>query len=129
MARDAVTINALSFNTALSNPAGNTITAANGGKITPTGSVSKILLRISHNALTDETVTVLKGDSPPSTKATNLTVTIPACDDPGEGSVVPVVRFLVLSADSFQQDDGTVLLDYSTDFDGSITAIALPKGA
>lgn len=123
MARDAITITALSLNTALADVAGDTIDATNDAKLTPAQPLGRILLRISHTDSGTNTVTVKAGDMPPATSATDLTVSF------GDGSSVPVVKYLVLSSDRYLQSDGTVEIDYSSSFAGTIAAFALPQGA
>lgn len=123
MARDAITINAISLNTALADVAGDTIDASNDAKLTPARPLGRILLRITHTDSGTNTVTVKAGDMPPATSATDLTVSF------GDGSSTPVVKFLVLSSDRYLQSDGTVEIDYSSSFAGSIAAFALPQGA
>lgn len=123
MARDAITITAISLNTALADVAGDTINATNDAKLTPARPLGRILLRITHTDAGTNTVTVKAGDMPPATVATDLTVSF------GAGDSTPVVKFLVLSSDRYLQSDGTVEIDYSSSFAGTIAAFALPQGA
>lgn len=123
MTRDAVTITAISLNTAKADVAGDTITAANDVVLTPARPLGRIVLRVTHTDAGTNTMTVKAGDSPPATNGTDLVVSF------ADGSSTPVVKYFVLSSDQYMQDDGTVNIDFSSSFAGTIAAFALPQGA
>ncbi len=125
MARTAVTVNAISLNTALADPTDTTADATNDHVITPTKPLSKILLRVTHTAASTKVLTVVAGDNPPADAAGqgSLAVSFAA------GNVTPVVKFLVVSSDRFQQNDGTVQIDLESGFTGTIGAFSFPAGA
>ena len=125
MARTAVTVNAVAMNTALADPTDTTADATNDHVITPTKSISKILLRVTHTASGAKTFTVKAGDNPPAIAAAqgDFVTSFAA------GDVTPVVKFFVLSSDRFQQDDGTINIDLESGFTGTIGAFAMPAGA
>ncbi len=125
MARTAVTINAVALNTALADPTDTTADATNSHVLTPTKSISKILLRVTHTAASTKNFTVKAGDNPPALAAGQGDfVTAFAA-----GNVTPVVKFFVLSSDRFQQDDGTINIDLESGFTGTIGAFSMPAGA
>lgn len=125
MARTAITINSMAFNTATADPAGTSADATNDHVITPTKPISKILLRVSHTAASEKDLTVLAGDNPPAVAAGqgNLEVAFAA------GNVTPVVKWFVLSSDRFQQDNGEIHIDLESGFTGTLTAFLMPAGA
>lgn len=125
MARTAITVNAISMNTALADPTDTVADATNDHVITLTKPLSKILLRVTHTASSSKVLTVVAGDNPPADAQGqgNLDVTF------GAGNVTPVVKWLVLSSDRFQQNDGTVQIDLASGFTGSIGAFSFPAGA
>ncbi len=125
MARTAVTVNAISMNTALADPTDTTADATNDHVITPTKPLSRILLRITHTAASTKVLTVVAGDNPPADAAGQGALTV-SC---AAGNVTPVVKWLVLSSDRFQQNDGTVQIDLESGFTGTIGAFSFPAGA
>lgn len=124
MARTAVTFTPIVFNTALADPAGVNADATNSHVLTPTVPLSHVVLRITHTTATTKTLTVKAGDNPPATAAGQGDLVV-SC---AAGNVTPVVKFLVLSSDRFQQDDGTILVDLAAGFTGALAAFTLPAG-
>ena len=124
MARTAITINAISVNTALANPTDTTADATNSHVLTPTKPLGKILLRVTHTASGAQNFTVKAGDNPPAIAAGqgDFVTSFAA------GNVTPVVKFFVLSSDRFQQDDGTINIDLESGFTGTIGAFSMPAG-
>lgn len=125
MARTAITVNAISINSALADPTDTTADATNHHVITPAKPLSRILLRITHTTASQKTLTVKAGDNPPADAAGqgDLVVTCAA------GNVTPVVKWLVVSSDRFQQNDGTVNIDLASGFTGTVGAFSFPAGA
>lgn len=124
MARTAITINAVALTTALANPSDTAADATNNHVLTPTKSLGKILLRVTHTASGAKNFTVKAGDNPPSAAAGQGDFTTAF----GIGNVTPVVKFFVLDPSRFTQDDGTVLIDLESGFTGTIGAFAMPSG-
>ena len=66
MARTALTVSQVVFNTALASPAGVVADATNSHVITPTVPVSELLIRVTHTAASAKNFTVKAGDNPPA---------------------------------------------------------------
>lgn len=122
MARDAVTVTALSSGVAATTPAGTTINTTNGAVITAAGGTERLLVRITNTNGTNRVATVKAGDNPPAIRSGlgDLAITVPATT--GDVS-------LVVESARFLQDDGTILVDFAASMAGIISAIRLPKGA
>ena len=125
MARTALTVSQISFKTALASPAGVVADATNSHVITPTVPVSELLIRVTHTAASAKNFTVKAGDNPPAGAAGqgDLVVAFAA------GDVTPVIKYLVIASDRFQQDDGTILIDLESGFTGAVAIFAPPAGA
>ncbi len=122
MARDAVTVTALSLNAGTTTPTGTTINTTNGAVITLPAKARKMLIRVT-NTITNatKTVTVKAGE-------------YPAAPRQGLGDLAVVVaqsneRIICIETARFAQDDGTVNVDFSTGMTGTISAMTLPSGA
>jgi ferredoxin-NADP reductase len=125
MARTAVTVTPIVFNTALASPAGVNADATNDHVVTPTVPLSHVILRVTHTAASAKTFTVKAGDNPPAVAhgGGDLVVSFAA------GDATPVIKYFVLASDRFQQDDGTISVDLEAGFTGSLAAFSLPAGA
>lgn len=121
MARDAVTITALSLNAEVTTPAGTTISETNGANIAAGGSTRKLVVRVT-NTITNatKTVTFKAGDAPPAFRSGqgDLAVAIPGSGD----------RLITLESARFVQSDGSIDVDFSAGMTGAISAFELPAG-
>lgn len=122
MARDAVTVTALTSGTAATNPAGTAINTTNGAVINAAGDTSRLLIRITNTNGTQRVATIKAGDNPPAARrgVGDLAITVPATT----GDVVVVVE-----SARFLQDDGTIQVDFAASMAGVISAVRLPKSA
>lgn len=122
MPRDAVTITSLTSGTAVAQPAGTTITPANGANIPNVGDSSRVLIRVTNTNGSDRVVTFKAGTNPPALRAGvgDLAVTVPATT--GE-------RLVVLESARFVKADGSIDVDFGASMAGIISAVRLPKGA
>lgn len=122
MARDAVTVTALSANALNTNPAGTAINTTNGAVINGVNAGDRVLVRITNTNGTNRVATVKAGVNPPSPRKGlgDLAITVPATT----GDVL-----LVLESARFLQADGTINVDFAASMAGIISAVRLPKGA
>lgn len=122
MARDAVTVTALSANALNTNPAGTAINTTNGAVINGVKAGDRVLVRITNTNGTQRVATVKAGVNPPAPRKGlgDLAVTVPATT----GDVL-----LVLESARFLQADGTINVDFAASMAGIISAVRLPKGA
>lgn len=122
MARDAVTVTALSANALNTNPAGTAINTTNGAVINGVKNADRVLVRITNTNGTQRVATVKAGVNPPAPRKGigDLAVTVPATT----GDVL-----LVLETARFLQADGTINVDFAASMAGIISAVRLPKGA
>jgi hypothetical protein len=123
MARDAVTITALSSGVAATNPAGTAINTANGANIAAAGDTSRLLIRITNTNGTNRVATIKAGSTNPPAVRKGLgdyAITVPATT----GDVVVVVE-----SARFLQADGSINVDFAASMAGVISAVRLPKGA
>lgn len=121
MARDAVTVSALTQNALNTNPAGTSISPTNGANIA--GPLdSRILVRITNTNGTNRVATFKAGADRPAGRSSlgDLAITVPATT----GDVlVPIetARFL--------QTDGSINVDFGASMAGIISVVRVPKGA
>lgn len=122
MARDAVTVTALSANALNTNPAGTAINTTNGANIAGVKAGDRLLVRITNTNGTNRVATIKAGVNPPAPRKGigDLAVTVPATT----GDVL-----LVLETARFLQADGSINVDFAASMAGIISAVRLPKGA
>ena len=101
--------------------AGTAIVAANTHSITPTKGWRKLLIRVSHTTSSSKVVTFTAGDSPPAASSGQGDLAVTFAD----GSTTPVVRFFVLEAARFAQDNGSVVITVAASTTGTITAFQM----
>lgn len=120
MARDAVTVTALTSGTAATNPAGTAINVSNGAAIAAAGDTSRLLIRITNTNGSDRVATILAGDSPPALRKGigDLAITVPATT--GD-------KVVVVESARFMQDDGAIHIDFGASMAGVVSAVRLPK--
>lgn len=122
MANTAVHVTSMTRNTALANPAGTAIVAANTHSITPTKATGKVLIRITNTTASTKIATITVGDNPPSDAAGQGVLDISLTD----GSTTPQIAFVVVEGARFLQDDGTIVITVASGMTGFIEAIQLP---
>jgi len=122
MARDNVAITDLKVNAVTTTPAGTAINPANGATIAAPGPMRKVSVRVTNTAASPYAVTFRAGTYPTSMNASlgDLAVTVPATT----GDVV-----LQLDGSRFQQDDGSVSVDFATGMTGFISVLRRSKYA
>lgn len=123
MARTAVTVSALTFNTALARPAGTNADTSNGHSVAVTGPSTRLVLVIKHTASGAKNLTILAGDASPADAQGQGDLVI-AC---AAGNVTAVEKLVVVTSDRFIQNDGTISIDLESGFTGTIAAVKLPK--
>lgn len=119
MARDTVTVTALTQNAGTTNPVGTTITPANDAEIDGT-LAERMLIRVTNTHGTAHPVVIKAGVNPPAFRSGlgDLSVTVPLTS----GDVL-----IPIESARFMQADGKIHIDFETDHAGKISAIALPK--
>lgn len=122
MARDAVSITALTSGSGTTNPAGTTITPSNGANIAAAGDTSRLLVRVTNTAGANKDVTFKAGANPPALRKGlgDLVVTVPATT----GDVL-----VVLESARFVKADGSIDVDFASAMAGVVSAVRLPKAA
>lgn len=120
MPRDAVTVTDLAANAGTSEPAGTTITPANGANIANFGEGDSVVVRVTNTNGTDRTVTIKAGVNPPAVREGlgDLAVVVPASTG---------VKYLVLETARFCKADGSIDVDFETSMAGKICALRIPK--
>jgi hypothetical protein len=122
MANTTVHVTTLATNAATADPAGTAIVAGNTHVITPTGSMTKVALRLTNTFAGSKVFTVVAGHNPPAQSAgqgnLDLTLTI--------GSVTPYVTWVVLESARFVQADNTIHVTVAASTTGFIEAFQLP---
>lgn len=122
MARDAVTVTALSANALNTNPAGTAISPTNGAVINAVKAGDRVLVRVTNTNGTNRVVTFKAGVNPPAPRKGigDLALTVPATT----GDIL-----VALETARFLQADGTINVDFGASMAGIISAVRLPKGA
>ena len=122
MARDAVTVTALTANAINTNPAGTTINTTNGANIAGVKNSDRLLIRVTNTNATARVATVKAGVNPSALRAGlgDLAITVPATS----GDVL-----LVVESARFVQTDGSINVDFAASMAGVISAVRIPKGA
>lgn len=123
MARDAVTITPAVSGAGTTNPAGTTISVANGAIINDGGDTNRLLVRVTNTDGSPRAVTFKAGTTePPAVRKGlgDLVVSVPATT----GDLL-----FVLESARFVQPDGSILVDFAASSRGIISAVRLPKGA
>ena len=123
MARDAVTVTALTANAINTNPAGTAISPTNGANIAGVGNTNRLLVRVTNTNGTNRVVTFKAGTSnPPAGRKGlgDLAITVPATT----GDVL-----VVLESARFVKADGSIDVDFGASMAGIISAVRLPKAA
>ena len=123
MARDAVTITALTIDAGTNSPAGTTIVADEGVTIAAGGDTDKLLIRITHtDTETNDATIVAPTDSPQAVRSGLGSIVSEFA--PGDGTAV--VRYFVIESARFAQSDGAIHIDFETLFTGTVAAFRLP---
>jgi hypothetical protein len=122
MADTAVHVTSMTVNTALANPAGTAIVAANTHTITPTRATGKVLIRVTNTTASEKIATITVGDNPPADAAGQGVVTITLA----AGDSTPTIGFIVVESARFIQNDGTIVITVASGMTGFIEAIQLP---
>ncbi len=119
MARDSVSLTALSANGGTAEPAGVDISPTNGAVIAAPGDCQRLLLRVTNTAGADKAVTIKAGVNPPAFRKDlgDLAVTVAATTG---------VQYIVVESARFVQADGTINVDFAAAMTGKITALKLP---
>ena len=122
MARDAVTVTALTANAINTNPAGTAISPTNGANIAGVGNTNRLLVRVTNTNGTNRVVTFKAGANPPGPRKGlgDLAITVPATT----GDVL-----VVLESARFVKADGSIDVDFGASMAGIISAVRLPKAA
>ena len=122
MARDAVTVTALTSNAINTNPAGTSINPTNGANIAGVGNTNRLLVRVTNTNGTNRVVTFKAGANPPAARKGlgDLAITVPATT----GDVL-----VVLESSRFVKADGSIDVDFGASMAGIISAVRLPKAA
>lgn len=122
MADTAVHVSTMGLNTALANPAGTAIVAANTHTITPTKATRKVLIRITNTTASTKIATITAGANPPADAAGQGGLDVSLTD----GSTTPQTAFVVVESARFLQKNGTIVITVAAAMTGSIEAIQLP---
>jgi hypothetical protein len=122
MARDAVSVTALTLNDGVAMGAGVTIDPANDAVINCDGDTRGLFVRITNTNGSDRVATFVAGDNPPALGAGlgNHDETVAATS----GDMI-----FALEGSRFLQNDGTILVDFAASFAGKIWAFRVPKTA
>lgn len=123
MARTAITVSALSYNTALARPAGTNADTSNGHSVAVTAASTRIVLYVKHTASGSKNLTIKAGGTPPADAQGQGDLVVAF----GAGKVTAVEKFIVVTSDRFIQSNGKIYIDLESGFTGTIAAIALPK--
>ena len=120
MARDAVTVTDLVSGAGTTNPAGTTITPANGANIAGVKDSSRVVVRVTNTNGTNRVVTFKAGDNPPAVRKGlgDLAVTVPATT--GD-------KLIVLESARFVKADGSIDVDFGASMAGVISAVRIPR--
>ena len=118
MADTAIPISSVVLNTALANPAGTAIVAANTHVITPTKATSKVLVRLTNTFAGAKIFTIQAGNNPPA-------------DASGQGALTASlaqndVVWLSLESARFMKSNGTIVVTVEAATTGNIAALQLP---
>lgn len=123
MARDAVTLTALSLNGNAATPAGTTIDPANDASIDVGGNVQGVFLRVTNTHTSAHDATIVASTAHHATRGGlgDLTVEIPA--DTGDILIGP------LDGSRFVQADGKIYVNFATGHAGKISAFRVSDDA
>lgn len=102
MARQALTIQALTYNGGTVSSIGGTIVAADGAYVAAGGNTRRLFLHVTAGTIAG-TITVLAGDNPPAFRKDlgDLTVALTANQ----------IKFVCIESARFTQDDGNIHID------------------
>lgn len=122
MADTAIPITAMVQNTAVANPAGTAIVAANTHTITPTKGMRKLLVRITNTTASTKIATVTAGDKPAAGSSGQgvLDVSLTA------GDVTPQITWVTLESARFVRSGGTIVITVAAAMTGNIAAFQMP---
>lgn len=121
MARDAIAITSLVLNDGVAEPAGTTITPANGAYIDCGGDTQGLFLVVKNTAGAEYDTTIKAGDNPPALLAGQGDLVEPVAATSG-------VKFICLESARFVQSDGLIHVDFETSMTGKAMAYRLPQG-
>lgn len=121
MPRDAIAITDVPVASAVTTPAGTTISVANGAAIA-VGATHRLIVRVTNTFAGAKNVTFKAGANPPALRASlgDLVVSIPAST--GD-------KLIVLETARHLQADGTISVDFEAGMTGAVAALRAPKGA
>lgn len=118
MARDSVTITALTLNGGVARPTGTTISVANGAVVDPGGDTDSFLLEVRNTNAAEKDVTIKAGVGPTAGLGD---LVVPVAADTG-------VQVICIESARFAQADGTVNIDFEAAMTGTVAAYRLPAG-
>lgn len=125
MADTAVTVTTLTPGTAVAEPAGVAITAANTHTITPPAgaTLDEIVVRIKNTTASTKVATVTAGAAgvapTPSASGTGALLT--------DGSTTPTVAEIALSSGKHSQANGTAVITVASGMTGTISALWIKR--
>lgn len=122
MADTAIPITALVQNTAVANPAGTAIVAANTHTITPTKGTRKLLLRLTNTTASTKVLTVTAGDKPLANASGQGVLDVSLTD----GSTTPQIAWVTVEAARFMKSNGTFVITVASGTTGNIAAFQMP---
>jgi len=118
MADTAIPITPVVLNTALANPTGTAIVAANTHVITPTKATNKVLVRLTNSFAGAKVFTVQAGGNPPADAAGQGALTASLAQND--------VVWLSLESSRFMKANGTIVITVEASTTGFIAAFQLP---
>ena len=122
MARDAVTITALSLDAGVDAVAGTTITPANGATIAAAGNTHKLVLYVTNTESAGYDVTIKAPTDNPNAVRSGLGDLV---YEIGAGEEA----YFVIESARFAQTSGAIFVDFETGMTGAIAAYRLPAGS
>jgi hypothetical protein len=122
MADTAIPITAMVQNTAVANPAGTAIVAANTHTITPTKGTRKLLLRLTNTTAATKILTVTAGDKPVAGSSGQGVLDVSLTD----GSTTPQIAWVTIESARFMKSNGTIVITVAAATTGNIAAYQMP---
>jgi hypothetical protein len=124
MARTAVDITNVTLDAATASPVGETIVAAEGAIIAAGGDFENLAIRITHtDTLTNDATIKAPTDSPQAVRSSlgDLVVEF------APGNATAQTKYIPLEGARFAQSDGSIHVDFETEFTGTIAALRFPS--
>lgn len=121
MARDAVTLTALTINGDVAESAGTAVNVSNGASVDVAGDTQGVVIVLKNTNGSDRVATIVAGTNPPAMLEGigDLAVTVPATSG---------VKMVCLEGGRFVQSDGKIYINYAASFAGTAHAYRLPRG-